>query len=293
MTLRIMVSRHSAFYSPLISTIAAGFLERHGLAAEYGILAKGQRSSALIREGAVDIMQSAVSSSWKPMEEGESTLPVHFAQINQRDGFFLVGREPDGEFNWKKLEGQSLLADHALQPLAMLKYAARINGVVWQRIHVVDAGAPEAMALAFRGGAGHYVHLQAPASHQLEADRAGHLVASVGEAMPPVAFSSLCCSGDFLQTEICRAFLHAFRDAKDWVQSAPPEEIARKEAPFFAGISMEALMAGIRRYQVLGCWDGGTAIPRELYEQALNVFESAGAARARHRYESVCTADAG
>ncbi|MGA1996341.1 MAG: hypothetical protein ABSH45_11245, partial [Bryobacteraceae bacterium] len=79
MPLRIMVSRHSVFYSPLIATIAGGFLERHGMAAEYAILAAGQRSSALIGAGAVDIMQSAVSSNWKPMEQGESPLPVHFA----------------------------------------------------------------------------------------------------------------------------------------------------------------------------------------------------------------------
>ena len=91
MPLRIMVSRHSVFYSPLIATLAAGFLERHGVAAEYGILAKGQRSSGLIRDGAVDIMQSAVSSNWKPMEQGESPLPMHFAEINQRYVTEFVG----------------------------------------------------------------------------------------------------------------------------------------------------------------------------------------------------------
>src|SRR5207302_11181641 len=48
--LRIMVSRHSAFYSPLISTIASGFLEREGLQAEYSILGPGQRSQVLIRD---------------------------------------------------------------------------------------------------------------------------------------------------------------------------------------------------------------------------------------------------
>jgi hypothetical protein len=46
MPLRIMASRHSVFYSPLIATIAAGFLERHRLAAEYSILAKGSARSA-------------------------------------------------------------------------------------------------------------------------------------------------------------------------------------------------------------------------------------------------------
>ena len=106
MPLRIMVSRHSVFYSPLIATIAGGFLERHGLAAEYAILAAGQRSSALIGAGSVDIMQSAVSSNWKPMERGESPLPVHFAEINRRDGFFLVAREPDAAFEWKNSPGK-------------------------------------------------------------------------------------------------------------------------------------------------------------------------------------------
>ena len=40
---------------------------------------------------------------------GVEPLPVHFAQINQRDGFFLVGREPEPAFAWKNLEGRTLL----------------------------------------------------------------------------------------------------------------------------------------------------------------------------------------
>ena len=108
------------------------------MAAEYRVLAEGQRSSALIRDGSVDIMQSAVSSNWKPMEQGESPLPVHFAQINQRDGFFLVAREPDPAFEWNKLAGQAVLADHAAQPFVMLKYAAlKASGTASDRRTVV------------------------------------------------------------------------------------------------------------------------------------------------------------
>jgi NitT/TauT family transport system substrate-binding protein len=290
MALRIMVSRHSAFYSPLISVIAAGFLEQQGLSADYSILAKGQRSSVLIREGSVDIMQSAVSSNWKPLQQGESPLPVHFAQINQRDGFLLIARKPHSAFEWKDLEGKSLIADHALQPLVMLKYAVRLNGVDWRRIDIVDAGAPEEMELAFRRGAADYVHLQAPASDQLEQDGLGRIVVSVGKSMPPVAFSSLCCSRDFLHTERCRSFLEAFRQARKWVRSARAEEVAQKERDLFPGISAEALTAAIRRYQTIGCWDGDPEIPRDLYEQALTVFESEGEINRRHAYEQVCGA---
>jgi len=288
MTLRILVSGHSAFYSPLISTLAAGFLERHGLAAEYGVLGKGQRSSTLIREGAAHIIQSAVSSNWKLMEAGEAALPVHFAQINQRDGFFLVARQPDDAFTWKKLEGSTLMADHGLQPLTMLRFAAKSNGVDWRKIRLIDAGTPEDMQRAFRAGDAAYIHLQSPASHHLEAEGAGHIVASVGESMPAVAFSSLCCSRDFLRTETCRVFLEAYGQAREWVRGAAAEEVARHEASYFPGVPVAVLAAAIARYQRVGNWQGGVGIPRDLYEQALNVFEAAGEIRRRHPYEEVC-----
>ena len=288
MTLRIMVSRHSAFYSPLIATIAAGFLKEQGLDAAYSILGPAQRSQSLIRDGVVDVMQSAVSSNWKPMERAESTLPVHFAQINQRDGFFLVARAPDASFQWKHLEGKTLLADHGVQPMVMLRYAASYNGVRWSRIGVIDVGTPEQMSAAFHAGAGDYVHLQGPGSHQLDHDRTGYIVASVGQAMPPVAFSSVCTSRKFLQTQACQALLRAFASAKEWVGRASPEEVAAKEASFFPEIDIAVLAAAVRSYQALGCWDGGIEIPRNLYEQALNVFEWAGEIARRHAYEEVC-----
>jgi NitT/TauT family transport system substrate-binding protein len=283
-----MVSRHSAFYSPLISSIAAGFLENEGLEASYAVLSKGQRSNILISDGIVDIMQSAVSSNWKPMERGESPLPVHFAQINQRDGFFLVGRRAEPDFEWKRLEGQTLLADHGLQPLVMLRYAVHYNGVDWAKIHVVDAGTPEEMDRAFRAGTADYIHLQAPAPQQLEHDGIGQTVVSVGQSMPPVAFSSLCASRAFVETSAFAAFLRAYAKAREWARQAPPDEIAAKEAPFFPGIGAASLSGAIARYQTLGCWNGDFEIPRELYEQALNVFQFAGEITERHPYDAVC-----
>jgi NitT/TauT family transport system substrate-binding protein len=288
MALRIMVSRHSAFYSPLISTIAAGFLKEKQIDATYDVLPPGGRSHVLIRDGIVDIMQSAVSSNWRLIEADVEPRPVHFAQINRRDGFFLAGRRQDPDFSWKRLEGSTLLADHGLQPLVMLQYAVHHNGVEWSRIRVVDTGSPESMEAAFRAGQGDYVHLQAPAPHQMEKDEAGFVVASVGRSMPPVAFSSLCASAAFLETDTARAFLRAYEKARQWVREAPPAEVAAREVSFFPGVDAEALTAAIAAYQDLGCWQGDLAIPEDLYEQALTVFEYAGGIRRRHPYSSVC-----
>jgi NitT/TauT family transport system substrate-binding protein len=72
------------------------------------------------------------------------------------------------------------------------------------------------------------------------------------------------------------------------VRTAPAGEVARAEAGFFEEYSMEALAAGIQRYQSVGCWDGDVEIPRDLYEQALNVFQTEGGVTRRHPYEDVC-----
>ena len=280
MQLNIMVSRHSAFYSPLISTISGGFLAHEGLEATYSVLREGQRSHELIRDGAVHIMQSAVSSNWKPLAQGVTPLPVHFALINRRDGFFIAGRKPDTAFDWKALEGKTLLADYGLQPLVMLKFAAHFSGVEWTRINVVNAGAPDSMQAAYLSGTGDYLHRQAPGC--------GLPLVSVGASMPEVAFSSLCASREFMETAEFHSFVRAYRTAREWVREGDPLDIAAKQASYFPGVEIGALAESIRQYQSLGCWAGEIAIPRELYEQALNVFELAGEIKHRPSYDEVC-----
>jgi NitT/TauT family transport system substrate-binding protein len=232
-------------------------------------------------------MQSAVSSNWKPMDRGESPLPLHFALINRRDGFFLAGRKPDESFAWKDLEGKTLLADHGAQPLAMLRYAVHYNGADWTKIRVIDRRAPEEMAEAFRRGEGDYVHLQAPGPQLLEESRVGWTAVPVGASMPEVAFSTLCCSREFLDTETFRTFLRAYSRSREWVRTAPPREVAGRQASFFPGVGESALANAIARYQKLGCWEGGIEITPELYDQALNVFEYASGLTARHPASAV------
>ena len=252
--IRIMFSRYSAFYSPLIATKAAGFLPAEGLDAVFSVASPTEVPRARLGDGSVHLIQSAVSSSFAPLERGEASEIVHFAQINQRDGFFIAGRKPDPAFRWSKLAGARVLADHGGQPLAMLKFALHRQGVDFAALEAIDAGAPDQMVAAFAAGEGDYVHLQGPAPQQLEADAIGHVVASVGAAIGPVAFSSLCSTRTWLASDMALAFMRAYRKARAWVNTAPPREIARVEAGCFEGIDDAVLERTIAAYQDLGTW---------------------------------------
>jgi len=257
-----MASRHSAFYSPLLATIARGF------DATYSVLGAGQRSQDLIREGVVDIMQSAVSSNWNPMDRGEGPLPVHFALINRRDGFFIAAPEPDEAFAWKSLEGRTLRADYGAQPNAMLHYALTYNGVEVDRVLMVESGDAD------------YIHRQAPGPWCP--------VVSVGASMPEVAFSTLCCSRDFVDTTAYNEFLAAYEETRQWVRSAPAEDVAAVEAGFFPGVTRKDVADAIKAYQKIGTWSGGIEIDDALYEQALMVFGRTGGLSTRHPRSAVC-----
>jgi len=286
-TIAIVVSRHSAFYSPLIATIAGGFLADEGLAGTYAELQPGQTSRELLGSGQADVMQSSVASNWGPREKGIGDLPVHFAQINIRDGFFLTSRQARPSFDWGDLRSASIVADHGGQPLLMLKYAAHVQGVDWSEVDAIDLGDVDSMDSGFRAGQGDLIHQQAPAPHQLQHQGLGHVVASVGASMPAVAFSTVCATPAFVKTDRAKAFTRAFAKARDWARSAAPAEIAQKEASFFPGVAPLALEAAIAAYQSLGCWEGGPEIPRDLYEQTLEVFLHGDAITQRHPYDEV------
>src|SRR5215471_2867170 len=287
--LRIMVYRHSVFYSPLIATIAGGFLEDEGLDAAYFQKPPQRNQYDMFREGEIDIMQAAVSTCWDPLSKGIRKIPVHFAQINQRDGFFLTARgapAPEG-FDWKELEGASLIADHAQQPFAMLKYGLHRKGVDLSRVRLINAGDPESMEKTFREGQGDFIHLQGPAPQQLEKDGVGKVVAALGDAVPLVAFSSLMATREFLQTTEAAAFKRAYLRSLRFVIQSPAREIADLEAPFFAGVPVETLASAISRYQQLGTWRSDPNITREQYEVAMDIFIFAGTFKERYAYEEV------
>jgi NitT/TauT family transport system substrate-binding protein len=284
--INIQFTRFSAFYSPLIATIAGGFLRDEGLTPRHSIAPLGKSAIEGVAAGTVHVCQSAPSQGFGPLEKGHTPPAVHFAQINEMDGFFLTGRAPDPGFAWDKLRGKRVLVDHGGQPLAMFKYACHKRGLDFAAIQAVNVPSDQ-MDGAFRRGEGDYIHQQGPAPQQLEHDRVGHVVASVGQAIGPLAFSSLAATRAWLQTDMARGFMRAYRKARAWLLATPAADVAKAEASFFPEIDPAVLTATIGYYQKLGCWSPHVEITRPAFEVALDVFEYSKLITKRHRYEDV------
>jgi NitT/TauT family transport system substrate-binding protein len=282
--INIMVLRHAAFYSPLLYTISCGFLKAQGLEASYQIATPEKTIAASLKDGSAHLSQFAVAGSFAELERGETPEIVHFAQINQRDGFFIAGKPQTEPFAWQQLIGKKILVDHLFQPLAMFKYALHKLGIDFQQLEIIDAGDVTAMDLAFRAGQADYIHQQGPAPQQLEQEGKAKVLASVGEVIGDVAFSSLCATQTWLETEQAKAFMTAYRQACAALLATPAAEIAAAERSFFPNIELEVLTKTIAAYQQLGCWSANPVISESSYNTLLDVFLYNGLISQRHPY---------
>jgi NitT/TauT family transport system substrate-binding protein len=286
----IQFTLFSAFYSPLISTMSGGFLEAEGLEPVWSVAPAGVSALAALADGSAHVVQSALSQGYTSLNKGQTPPEVHFAQINEMDGFFLAGRNADPGFAWKKLEGAEVVMFEGGQPLAMFKYACHKAGIDFDKIKRICPGGAAEIDEAFRRGQGQYVHQQGPYPQQLQADGIGHIVAQVGKQIGPCGFSSLAATREWLTTDMAKAFVRAYARTRAYMNETPAGEIARAEKSYFPNISESVLADCIATYQRLGCWTPHVEITRAAYEKTLDVYEYNGLVKQRYRYDEVCAA---
>lgn len=269
--------------------MSGGFLNDEGLEADWSVAPPGVSAIAALEAGEVDVIQSALSQGFNSLAKGETPKALHFAQINEMDGFFLTAREPDPDFEWKKLEGAEVVMFKAGQPNAMFKYACHKAGIDYDKIVPVTPGGTADIDKAFRDGQGQYVQQQGPFPQQLEKDGIGHIVAQVGKQIGPCGFSSLASTREWLQTDMAKAFMRAYKKTRIYMNETPAAEIARAEKPYFPNIDEDVLARCIETYQALGTWTPHVEITKPAYEVILDVFEHYGTLKERYPYEMVCS----
>ncbi len=286
--INIQFTLFSAFYAPLIATMSGGFLKEERLEPDWSVAPAGVSAIAALEDGSAHVVQSALSQSFTPLMKGETPTCLHFAQVNEMDGFFLTGREQDTGFSWSKLEGADVILFGSGQPLAMFKYACHKANIEFDKINAIHVGGAADMDKAFRNGQGQYVQQQGPFPQQLAADGIGHIVAQVGTQIGPCGFSSLAATHEWLATDMAKAFTRAYAKTRTYMNEESAAEIARAQKPYFPEIDQAVLTDCIATYQQLGNWTPHVEITREAYEATQDIYEFAGGLTQRFPYEQVC-----
>ena len=291
--LRLMETFRTVFYTPIYVSVAGGFLEQEGLDVTFSTSpSQFPHPLSALKHGAADIVQSGIMRCIIALDWGAETAPQHFAEINARDGFFVLSREPQPNFSWDRLRGASVIpVGFSPMPWASFQYAMRNNGVDPGGLNLLMGLSLDDAVAAFRDGRADFIHLPQPAAEQLIADGTAHSAVALGPENGHMAYSSFAATREFLarRPDTVRRFVAGFAKALEWLNAAGPEEIARAISSFFPDVPLELLSRAVERLQTQGTWPSTPALEQPEFERLQDALMAAGLVREHQEYGAVVT----
>lgn len=301
--LRLMETWRSIFYTPIYVSVAGGFLDREGLDVEFSTCPpQFPHPLSALHHGAADIVQSGIMRSIIASDWGAETVPLHFAKINSRDGFFILGRGPhpnllpEGQgnygFDWESLRGARVIpVGFSPMPWASFQYALRRHGLEPSDLDLRTGLSLGDAVAAFRAGEAEFVHVAEPVVQQLIADGAGHLLTALGPENGHLAYSSFAATHKFLgqRQETAERFTLGFTRALRWLESTDPAEVAGAVGEFFPDTAQDVLAASIARYKEQEQWPESPVLAQPEFESLHDILLAAGMCRERQPYDKIVT----
>lgn len=282
---------HSIFYAPQYVALNLGFFEEEGIEIELSNGQGADKVMAAVLSDNVDIGFAGPEASIYVYNEGKEDYTQVFAQLTQRDGSFLVAREPDPDFTWVKLKGAHVLPGRkGGVPYMALEYVIRNHGLdPYEDLYLDNSIQFALMAGAFTGGTGDYVTLFEPTASMVEAEGQGHIVASVGAEAGLVAFTGYFAKKSFIEEneDIIERFTRAIYRGQQWVAQHSAEEIAEAVLPSFPDSDVELLTIVAQRYRDIDAWPDKPYTDREAFDRLQEIMTSAGELPTHAPYDEV------
>ena len=104
---------HSIFYAPQYAALELGYFEEEGIDLTLVNGAGADKVMTALISGDAQIGFMGSEASIYVYQEGSQDYAVNFAQLTQRAGNFLVGRQPEDNFKWENLKGKKVLGGRA------------------------------------------------------------------------------------------------------------------------------------------------------------------------------------
>jgi NitT/TauT family transport system substrate-binding protein len=261
-----------------------GHFGAEGLDVEIRTAGGGVTTTSALLDGTAPIALGGIMRSLDLADRDGGFLP-HFAEVNSRNGFFLLGRRP--AFAWSDLRGRTVLSfAEAPTPWQCMLTVLRRHGIDPSEVRI-ERSRPVAEAVAaFRAGHGDFLETGQPFTEALLAEGAAHLAASMGEATGPVPFSSYMTTPAVLRQrrDMLVRFTRALGRAQRWLAGAPADDVAALVAPAFPDVDAELRRRAVHRYLVQGTWARHPVLTVEGFEYLQQILLDGGFIRRRHRF---------
>lgn len=286
---------HSIFYAPQYAAIELGYFEDEGLDLTLVNGAGADKVMTALISGDADIGFMGSEASIYVYQQGSDDYAVNFAQLTQRAGNFLVGREAQDNFTWADLKGKKVLGGRAGgMPEMVFEYILKKNGIDPAADLTIDQSINFGLtAAAFTSNDADYTVEFEPFATGLEKEGNGHVIASLGVDSGYVPYTAYSVKKSYLEKnpEIIQKFTNAIQKGLEYVNTHSAEEIAKVIQPQFKETDEDTIATIVGRYKDQDTWKGDTVFEKESFELLENILEEAGELNERVPYDKLVTTE--
>ncbi len=283
----------SIFYAPQYVAINKGFFKDEGIEIELTTGQGADKTMTALLSGQSDIGFAGPEASIYVYNQGKEDYAVLFAQLTQRDGSFLVARDTTTPFKWENTRGKVIIGGRpGGVPQMSLEYVLKNHGIEpGKDVEIITNLQFTATAGAFKSGTGDYVALFEPTASVLEKEKAGKIVASIGQESGLVAYTAYFSTDSFIKKnpELIQRFTNAVYKGQLWVKEHSAEEIAKEIKFFFPDADDEILISVVNRYKEIGAWNETPTIIPEAFVRLQDIMEKAGELDKRVEFDKLIT----
>ena len=276
---------HSVFYAPQYVALSEGIFAKYGLDVEIILASGADKVMATLLSGDAEIGLMGPEASIYVYAQGRKDYAITFAQLTQKDGTFIVGREKNDDFKLENLSGKSILAGRrGGMPLMTLEYVlkeAKLNPVkddTKANINLRTDIAFAAQAGSFISGEGDYTTLFEPTASELELTGKGYVLASVGDYTDNVAYTCYQALKSYIDKndEKVDNFTKAIAESITWTLNHSANEVALSIKDYFKETDIKVLTNAIQRYKDIDAWNETPVLEEEAFERLQTVMQEAG-----------------
>ena len=290
-TIQLNEVTRSIFYAPQYVAISNRFFEEEGLRLEITTGQGADKVMTAILANQSDIGLCGPEASIYVYNEGKEDYIEVFAQLTQKDGSFLVSKEPTNNFSWQDLKGKTVIPGRkGGVPYMTLEYVLKKNGLNPQKDLILDDSIKfDLVAGAFTGGNAEYVTLFEPTASMTEDAQKGYIVASVGEAAGKVPYTAYCAKKSYIENnkDIIESFTKAIYKGEQWVKEHTAKEIAEQIQTFFPDTTIESLENSVQKYKDIDAWKENPILNEEDFDKLQLIMTEAGELEQKAPYNKI------
>lgn len=279
-TIELNEVTHSVFYTPLYLAIENGYFEDENIIIELTNGGGADSSMAAVLSGSAHIGLMGPETVIYVNNQGKVNAPKVFGQLTQKDGSFLVSRNPEPNFKWTDLQGKEILAGRKGGVPAMtfeyvLNQLDMVNGVDFNLNFDV---AFNNMTGAFLSGTADYCTVFEPTASEYQASGKWYIVASVGTQSGEIPYTSFIALESFINNNAAtiEKFLKAIKRAFEYIDTHTELQVAESIVKQFPSTTIKSIETSIKSYKSINAWKSNLQATEESFTRLQDVMENAG-----------------